>query len=132
MSGTPQLDFWKRQAVRRLPPAPERRLHIAIADRLRADCNPDFWWSHIASGELRTKETAALLQRMGLKPGMSDFLFIGPNGQHHWLELKRDYRAPLSEPQEDFLAQLRRRSVPCAVGRNYDSTIEKLKLWGVL
>ena len=33
--------------------------------------------------------TAALLQRMGVRPGLFDFLLIGPDGRHYWLELKR-------------------------------------------
>ena len=114
-----------------MPPAPERRTHIAIADTLRADCRPGWWWSHIPSGEYRTEKTGALLQRMGLKPGMSDFLLIDPLGEHHWLELKRG-ASPLSEHQVDFLGMLRQRNIKCAVARSYADAIDQLKLWGVI
>lgn len=131
MTAAPQRDFWKRQTVRRLPPAPERRTHIALADLLRQAAQAGWWWSHIPSGELRTKETAALLQRMGLKPGMLDFLLISPAGAHHWLELKRGL-APLTDGQIEFTAELRRRGVPYYVARDYDAAVDQLKKWSVL
>ena len=131
MAGHAHRDFWQRISVRRMPPAPERRTHIAIADTLRADCRPGWWWSHIPSGEYRTENTGALLKRMGLKPGMSDFLLIDPLGEHHWLELKRG-ASPLSEHQTDFLGMLRQRGVKCAVARSYADAIDTLKAWGVL
>lgn len=126
-----QPNFWQR---RRAMPAPlERRIHIAIADRLRDECRPGWWWSHIGHGELRTKETAALLQRMGLKPGIFDFLLINMiTGVHHWLEIKRDHHAAVSAGQDDFTAMLRGAHVPFYIARSYDLAIDRLKLWGAL
>lgn len=123
-------NFWQR---RRSMPAPlERRIHIAVADRLRAECQPHWWWSHIGHGEKRSAETAALLQRMGLKPGLFDFLLISPAGVHHWLELKRDHHAAVTAGQEDFTAMLRERGVPFRIARSYDAAIEQLQQWGAL
>jgi len=131
MTASPQRELWKRQMVRRLPPALERRTHIAIADLLRQAAAAGWWWSHIPSGEHRTEQTGALLQRMGLKPGMLDFLLISPAGAHHWLELKRGM-APLTDGQIEFTAELRRRGVPYYVARDYEAAVRQLKLWGVL
>jgi len=131
MTATPQREFWKRQTVRRLPPAPERRTHIAIADLLRYTARAGWWWSHIPSGEYRTEATGALLKRMGLKRGMADFLLISPDGVHHWLELKRG-NAPLTEDQEAFAAALRRCGVPYYVARHYEGAVHQLQQWGVL
>lgn len=128
---TPQRKFWQRVAVKRLAPAPERRTHIALADLLRATSRAGWWWSHIPSGELRTPETGALLKRMGLQPGMLDFLFISPTGVHHWLELKRG-NAPLNDAQYAFMSELFARGVPHYVARSYDDAVHQLKLWGVL
>jgi hypothetical protein len=127
----PQRDFWKRQSVKHMPPALERRVHILVADLLRAACKPGWFWSHVPSGELRTPQTGALLQRMGLQRGMADFLFISPTGQHMWLELKRG-NAPLTEDQEAFAAALRRCGVPYYVARHYEGAVHQLKQWGVL
>jgi hypothetical protein len=123
--------FLERQ--RRRPPAPlERRATIAIADLLRTAAKPGWWWSHIPSGELRTEKTGALLQRMGLKPGMADFLFISPTGEHHWLELKRARGGTLSPAQQWFADELERRGVPHAVACGFDEAVTVLQSWGVL
>jgi hypothetical protein len=120
----------RRPGRRRPSSSAERRTHIAVADRLRAEARPGWWWSHVPSGELRTKRTAALLVRLGLKSGMSDFVLVGPDGLHHWLELKAD--SPLSEAQADFVGMLRARRVPCAVARSYGEAIEVLQSWGTI
>lgn len=116
---------------RRAPPAPERRTHIAIADLLRRAAKPGWIFMHVANGEMRSHATGALLQRMGVMAGAFDFLLIGPEGTHHWLELKRG-RAPLSDPQCQFQAQLQARAVPHAVARSFDEAVAALKGWDVL
>jgi hypothetical protein len=128
-----QNAFWQRRSAHRLPVPLERNIHIAIADRLRAECRPEFWWSHIGHGELRTKETAALLQRMGLQRGIFDFLLINKRtGVHFWLEIKRGFSAKVSDGQDEFAAMLRAAYVPFYIARSYDAAIERLKLWGAL
>jgi len=126
-----QRDFWQRQTVRRVAPAPERRTHIAIADLLRSKCRYGWIWSHIANGELRTEKTGALLQRMGVRRGLFDFLLISPTGQHYWLELKRG-TARLSAYQEEFGAALRRCGVPYHVAHSFYDAETKLREWGVI
>ena len=128
---TPQPDFWHRRSAGRAPLPIERRTHIAIADLLRIACRPGWWWSHIPSGEHRSEQTGALLKRMGLKPGMSDFLFVSPIGQHCWLELKRG-RAPLTEAQQAFAEHLRACGTAHHVARCYEDAVNQLKEWGVL
>ena len=78
-----------------------------------------------------SKATAALLQRMGVRPGLFDFLLIGPDGRHFWLELKRG-RAPLSEAQERFRQELVERSVVHGVARSFDEAVACLREWDVL
>jgi VRR-NUC domain len=116
---------------RRTPPR-EVRTHIAIADMLRKLCRPDWWWSHISSGELRTENTGKLLKAMGLRPGMGDFLFIAPQGQHLWMELKRAGRGRLSDAQLEFAEMCRGRGVPHAVVHGFREAEAQLREWGVL
>jgi hypothetical protein len=130
ISPAPTTQVSGRSPSRAAPPI-ERRTHIALADLLRIACRPDWFWSHIPSGEHRSEKTGALLKRMGTQRGMLDFLLIGPDGQHHWLELKRA-NAPLSESQTAFIAELDRRGVPYAIARSFDSAVTQLKQWGVL
>ena len=127
-----QPDFWQRRSARRAPLPIERRTHIALADLLRLQAHRNGWWfSHIPSGEYRTEKTGALLLRMGLKRGMSDFQLIAPDGRHLRLELKRG-SAPLTESQKHFAEMLRERGVPHHVARSYEDAVEQLKAWGTL
>jgi hypothetical protein len=116
---------------RKRPPALERRTHIAVADLLRRAAKPDWIWLHVPNGEHRSDATASLLKRMGVMPGAFDFLLIGPDGQHHWLELKRG-RAVLSVDQQQFLRNLAARRVPHAIARSFDEAVAALKSWDVL
>jgi hypothetical protein len=131
MTAWRQLDLLKdprRQRGTKPPPALERQTHIAIADSLDLGSAPGWIWTHFPAGEKRSKETAALLKRMGVKPGFSDFLLISPTGQHHWLELKRG-RAPLTEAQEAFRDACQARGVPHAVARSFNEAMQVLELW---
>ena len=71
---------------------------------------------HIPSGELRTKRTAAKLQKMGVRPGVPD-LHLPIAVRHYtmdvrgeswvgyygcWIELKRADRGELSLPQKEY------------------------------
>ena len=102
---------------RRPPPPIERRTHIALCDLLRIACRPGWLWWHTPNGEHRSPATAALLARMGVRAGVSDFVLVGPTGTHHYLELKRG-KAPLSEAQKQFLGELAVRDVTHAVARS--------------
>jgi hypothetical protein len=63
--------------------------------------------------------------------GAFDFLLIGPDGRHYWLELKRGL-SPMSLAQIRFRTELRSRNVPYGVARSFDEAVEWLNRWGVL
>lgn len=109
----------------------ERKTHIAVADALTWGCAPGWEWTHFPAGEHRSEETGALLKRMGLKKGWSDFVLIGPTGVHHWLELKRG-KAPLTPEQEAFRDACQVRGVPWAVARSFAEATAQLQSWGAL
>jgi hypothetical protein len=133
MTAWRQLDLLKspRQRGTRPPLALEVETHIAIADLLRAAKRQDWWASHIGHGGKRTIETGALLKRMGLVPGIPDFLLYGPDGQEYWLELKRG-PAPLSDAQLAFIGEMTKRGVPVEVARSYREAEAQLRAWGAL
>ena len=124
MTHAEQLPFPRR-------PAPERSTHIAVSDMLWKLARPDWYWTHIPSGEYRTEATGRLLKRMGLKPGIPDFLFIDRDGQHYYLELKRG-TARLNPAQLEFQAMCYARDIPHAVARSFAEAETQLRLWGVL
>lgn len=121
----------KRVARAKPKPAPERSTHIAVADLLRVAARPDVFWTHIPSGEARAERTGALLKRMGLKPGLPDFLFLSRNGPA-FLELKRGGIGRLSPAQALFGSLMLEFGVPYEVARSYDEAEAQLRAWNVL
>ena len=97
-----QPDLFTRR-VRRAPPAPEVKTHVAVADTLRRFCEPDWLWTHIGHGGYRTKATAGLLARMDLRPGWPDFVLVSPSGAHFYLEA--EVRRSIPIPRATYLRQ---------------------------
>jgi hypothetical protein len=69
---------------------------------------------------------------MGLKPGMADFLFVGPGGRLCFLEVKRARGGRLSPAQKEFRGEMEARGVPCEAVHGFDQAVEVLQSWGVL
>jgi len=120
-----------RQRGLRLPQPREEETHRAVAKLLRRWKNPGWLANHFPAGELRDKATAGKLKGMGLVPGWADFVLIGPDGRHYWLELKRG-SAPLSEAQKEFRDGMWERGVAYAVARSLDEAISVLSDWGAI
>jgi hypothetical protein len=117
--------------LRKPPPAPEFNLQCMVADVLRRWVMPGWRFTHIASGELRSKATAGRLKRMGVIPGWPDFILLSPNALAHFLELKRRGRK-LSDDQEDFAAFCLAAGYPCEWTDSFDVALAILKGWGAL
>lgn len=126
--GQPDL-FTKR--VRKPPPAPERSLHIAVADMLRRFLSPGWVAFHPANGEHRTEATGALLKRMLVLPGVSDFILLGPGPIVCALELKKQGNTP-SHEQKAFLAAVRAIGGHAEWTHSYNQAISILAEWGAL
>lgn len=122
-----------RVAGRQYRPMPpiERRTHIAFVDLLRRSAK-GWLFMHIPNGEYRSKETGALLQRMGVLAGAFDLLLISPAGVHHWLELKRSEAETLTDAQLAFQAELDRRGVPNMVAFSFDQAVTIATRWQVI
>lgn len=117
----------KRQRRKGMPPAPERRLQIALANFVRDYINKDWKYTHLPMGEYRTPATAALLKRMGVTPGWPDFLFIGPQCSMFFLELKRAGSGRLSDKQLDMRQHLIRCGFPYLCTTSFDEAVATLQ-----
>lgn len=111
----------------------ERRLHIAIADLLRKGAlTPGWIFFHCPNGEYRTENTGALLQRMGVRPGVSDILLVAPPmGCLHCLELKDHGLKPTPE-QRKFMRDVQNAGGRANWADSYDGAVAILKRWGAL
>jgi hypothetical protein len=115
----------------RMPPPTELAIHFAVADLLRRCARRDWLYTHFPAGEYRPDETGAKLQRMGLKRGWPDFLFISPQGRLYCLELKSK-SGVLDEDQRAFSRVMRSCALAYEVARSVDEAIRILHAWGVV
>jgi hypothetical protein len=128
-----QLSLLKgaRQKGEVLPDPLEFEAQCYVASRLRWGCAPGWIWTAFPAGEWRTPATAGRVKAMGLNPGFFDLLFIDPDGQHRWLEMKRG-KARLTEEQAAFSLAMLARGVPAEVARSQDEAVDILQDWGAL
>jgi hypothetical protein len=74
----------------RAPVLPEHQLQIALVQHLKYRARPGVIYFHVPNGELRDKRAAAKLKAMGVKPGVSDLVFVWDDHglRNLYLELK--------------------------------------------
>jgi hypothetical protein len=132
----------RRQRGRKAPPPKEFLVHCAIADTLRRWIEPGWIWFHVPGGEERPARigpdgkrfspAGERLRRMGLRPGVSDFVLIAPPlGRVHALELKRHGKQP-TEAQLAFGGELTAAGGVFAWTDTYAGAITTLQSWGAL
>jgi hypothetical protein len=128
-----QLNLFKgkRQRGLRPPPPLEFATQCALADTLQRWGNPEWFWSHLPSGDKRHPITAMRLKRMGLRRGLPDFIFLCSDGHTAWLELKRP-NGKLSVEQAAFLDFCQARGDSVLLARTYDDAVALLQDLGVL
>lgn len=124
-------------------PVSETSLHYAVADFLRLAWPPHLPWTHIPLGEnrgdamVRTDKqgrtysfspSGAKLKRMGAHAGWPDFIFILPNGQAAFIELKST-DGVLSDEQADVAVALRTARCGFVICRTLEEVEATLSRW---
>lgn len=140
-----QLSLFKGKRQRGVAPTPplEFATHATLADICKRWINPRWKFTHLPLGEHREHRinprtgrryslSGQRLQRMGVMPGWPDFIFVGPNAQVFWLELKRFKKGRLSEDQSDVLAHLVACGFAVLVTTSLDDAVATLKQAGIL
>lgn len=110
---------------------PERAVHIAVAEHLRLRGKPGLVWWHTPNGGSRDVREAAALKRMGVLPGVSDFLMLH-NGKLFSLELKPEVGGRLSEEQMAFLAAVNSAGGYASAARGIDEALRVLQAWELI
>lgn len=134
MTGPRQLSLFagKRQRGKLPPPALEYATHCAVADTLRASITRGWVFLHVGNGEARDAITGARLKRMGVLPGVSDFLLIGPPaGRVRALELKRRGEKP-TPAQFKFMDDVRLAGGDAEWVDSFDAAVAVLRRWGAV
>jgi len=108
----------------------EQQIHLAVAQHLRTRGVPGMVWFHPANGGFRTKREAAILKAMGVRAGVSDFIFVH-NNKVFALELKAE-RGRASEAQMRFLSDIDRAGAYTAMPAGLDAALATLEAWGLI
>jgi hypothetical protein len=109
---------------------PELKIHIAVAQHLRARAVPGLVWFHPANGGYRDKREAAKFKAMGVTAGVSDFILIHDN-RIYALELKAE-GGRASEAQLKFLSDIDRAGAHTAMPEGLDAALRTLETWGLI
>lgn len=117
----------------------EDSLSIAVAEFLRT-AKPECMWWHSPNGGRRNAREAARLKRMGVLAGVPDYIFILPDNNVGFIELKlaktiHHDRTYQSKVQKEFEAEYRSLVEPYdlyEVCRSLDEVKETLTGWGLL
>jgi hypothetical protein len=132
-----QLHLFKSRRQRGVaaPPPLEFELHCLVADTIRRWATPNWVITHYPAGERRDAITGARLKRMGVVPGIPDFLLFppaeAPDHHCHFLELKRP-GAKLTDHQAGFALWCGLNGYPHAVTSDYHTAVRILQSWGAL
>jgi hypothetical protein len=139
-----QLDIFKSKRQKgTLPPGPsEFQIHCAVADYLRHGLAPGWAWFHPANGGerpatytvkgKRVSFEGGRLQRMGVKPGVSDILLIkAPHATLHCLELKAKGEK-MSAAQAAWQGEMGGLGAWTAWADSVDGALEILRGWGAI
>jgi hypothetical protein len=144
MTPAAQLSLFTKRKAARPQPAPEFATHCMVADLLRNPrcLAPNWLWFHVPNGGerpafvnkngKRVSIEGGRLQRMGVKPGVSDFILVAPNGGRiHALELKARGEKP-SEAQMQFMAAVEAAGGEVAWADSFNAAVTILKDWGAV
>ena len=114
-----------------LPVATEAQEHFTLVGHLKWMLRPAVVWWHTGNGELRSRAAAVKLHRMGVMPGIPDFLFLAA-GVLYGLELKRRRGGATSAAQADMQRRLVGQGAVIATARGCDEAMAIIAGWGLL
>jgi len=109
---------------------PEQTIHLAVAQHLRLRGMPGMVWFHPANGGLRSKREAAIFKAMGVRAGVSDFIFVH-DSKIYALELKAE-GGRATEQQLKFLSDIDRAGAFTAMPTGLDAALATLEAWGLI
>ncbi len=109
----------------------EGSLQRSIVQHIRLIGSKDVRFTHIASGEYRSKRTAGRLKALGVNKGWPDLIFILADGSTAMMELKKPGGRQTPE-QRELQAFCERVGVEYAVVSSIDTALSILRAWKVL
>jgi len=109
---------------------PEQAIHRAVAQHLRTRAVPGLVWWHTPNGGSRSKIEGAILKSVGVRAGVSDFIFVHAN-KIYALELKAE-GGRATEEQLRFLSEIDAAGAFTALPVGLNAALATLEAWGLL
>jgi hypothetical protein len=109
----------------------EEKLQIAVVEYMRIVLDPKrYKVVSIRNEGKRSAREGALAKAMGLEPGITDLVIIGPLGASWWIEMKTE-SGKLSDEQAEIRAWMAANGVPHALCRSIDDVRVALAAWNI-
>ncbi len=108
----------------------ELSVHLAIVEYLHTVL-PGHLGFHPANGEKRDIQTAKKLKRMGVRPGVPDFVIPISGGKVLWLEIKKP-KGRASRVQKAFIDRLRAMQHPVAIVESVEDVKNTFRALGIV
>ena len=105
-----------------------------MADALRRFAAPGVIWFHVPNEGFRSPIMGRLMKRMGLVPGVADFVIVQPAKPHAqvwFLELKTEH-GHQSESQKRFERRCKDAGVEYVLARGLEQALEALSSRGAI
>lgn len=109
---------------------PEQQIHKAVAEHLRLRAVPGLVWWHTPNGGARSKAEGAIFKAMGVRAGVSDFIFVH-NNRIYALELKAE-GGRATESQLKFLSDIDAAGAHTAIPEGLNAALATLESWGLI
>ena len=110
---------------------PEQGLHLAVAQYLNMALLEESgaFWCHVPNGGMRDVVEAALLKRMGTKPGVPDIIILFKR-RTYGIELK-SLEGRTSTAQKETQANMLRAGAKISICRSVDDVQMQLDKWRI-
>jgi len=128
-----QKDMFTKRFRTIKPPQPtENQIQSALIERMKIMGRPDCTYFHVPNGGWRFKRSAGVLKSLGVTPGVCDLIFIWPQRNILFLELKRTDKDELTMEQAFFLDRMRICGFDAECAYGLDQAIAILESRGLL
>jgi hypothetical protein len=126
----PTTDFPGRQIQFRHRAQPETAIHRAVVAHLRTRGVPGLVWWHTPNGGRRNRIEGAILNGLGVRPGVADLIFLY-DGRAFALELKTDAGRP-TIAQRQFVSDFNAAGGTAVITNGLDQALRTIEHWRLL
>lgn len=123
--------YYRRSPTRKKPRREEHGIQAKFIDELVTALRPDVHVYAIPNGGFRLMTEAIRLKAEGVKSGITDLVFVAPQGVSAWLETKTP-KGGMKDEQKGFKAICLRNGHLWGMYRTVEEGMAQVRAWGFL